>query len=274
MPDETSPDPQVGSIILTSTIDSESLPQYAWVQDSNLLMSSLYTGLPSAEPQEENRVIFVGYPYDIPQDDYRGVFAAVGDEYEVTFEFADEELTNKHILDKIAAMMRRAAFSLFDVTHWNPNVALELGVAYGMHLDYYILFDPSKDKTDVLADVRGIDRIEYTSYTELKTHLSRLVRDQFGAPEREQEAGGESIVAQIDALRQRVPDLIRKQPGLPIGGIASELGVPIEIAQTIVRPLVGTELDTSGVRRGMRYYLAGEAPPSDDELLKSAGLIP
>jgi hypothetical protein len=220
----------------------------------------------------DNRTVFVAYPYTFPEDDYRGVFVAVGAEYNVTFTFADEQLTNKHILEKIETMMYDAAFSLFDITTWNPNVALEHGIAYGNSLDYYILFDPTQGNPDVLSDVRGIDRIQYTSHTELKTRLSKLMRDQFGAPAGEQEEKGKDLAGQIEDLRHSVPDLVRAEPGQQIGGIASSLGVPIEIAQMVVRPLVGSELDTSGVRRGTRYYPVGEAPPSDDELLDAAGL--
>ena len=215
-----------------------------------------------AEP--ENRTIFVGYPYDLPKDDYRGVFAEVGEEHGVKFQFADDELTSKHVLEKIEGMMAAAAFSLFDITLWNPNVALELGIAYGRRLDYYILFDPTKGKADVLSDVRGIDRIEYRSYKELGHHLSKLMRDQFGAPEREQEEGSRDLVAQMEALRERVPEILAVSPGQPIGGVASSLGVPVDLAQMIVRPMVGSKVETTGVRRGTVYYRAGEAPPEEE----------
>src|SRR5205823_10851369 len=112
---------------------------------------------PSTGEEIENRSVFVGYPYALPRDDYRGVFAAVSAQHHVNFVFADEELTNKHILAKIEAMMTGAAFCLFDITLWNANVALELGIAYGLRLDYYILFDPTKGNPDVLSDLRGID---------------------------------------------------------------------------------------------------------------------
>jgi hypothetical protein len=105
----------------------------------------------------------VGYPYELPKDEYRGVFAEVGKEYDVSFLFADEQVRTKHILEKIGLMMTSVAFSLFDITLWNPNVALELGLAHGGGLDYYILFNPTQGKSDVLSDLRGIDRIECKS---------------------------------------------------------------------------------------------------------------
>jgi hypothetical protein len=254
--------------------DPDYVEEPSYTRDIDLLQSlresvaaaQAARGMRVEDTGSENRLIFVGYPYRLPKDDYRGVFAEVAEEYGVTFIFADEELTNKHILEKISTMMAGAAFSLFDITYWNPNVALELGIAYGRGLDYYILFDPTKEERDVLSDLRGIDRIQYTSYTQLKEELAKLMRNQFGAPEQEQQAPeAGSLVGQMDALRERVPELLRQEPGLQIGGIASSLGIPIDIAQPIVRPLVGPTLETRGVRRGTRYYLVGEAPPEEPE---------
>ena len=187
--------------------------------------------------------------------------------FRVNFRFADEKLTNKHILDKIEKMIDTSALSIFDITGWNPNVALELGMAYAKELDFYILFDPSKGNTDVLSDVRGIDRIEYQSYAELRAGLVRLMREQFGSPEPPvQESPADSLTSNLASMRSQVPQILEANPGLAIGGIASALGgIPIDIAQTIVRPMVGYELESRGVRRGMTYYVTGTAPPLPEE---------
>jgi hypothetical protein len=68
--------------------------------------------------------IFVAYPYSIPSKDYRRPFTELQESFPVRFTFADEEITNKQILDKIATMVRASRFSLFDITGWNPNVTL------------------------------------------------------------------------------------------------------------------------------------------------------
>jgi hypothetical protein len=44
--------------------------------------------------------------------------------YPVTFKFADEQITNQYILAKISNYIREHDISLFDITEWNPNVAL------------------------------------------------------------------------------------------------------------------------------------------------------
>jgi hypothetical protein len=215
----------------------------------------------------EQPQVFVAYPYSFPADDYREVFNSIRDDFGVEFVFADEQITNKHILVKIVGMIEAAAFSLFDITTWNPNVALELGVAVGAELDYYILFNPAQGDEGVPADLGGIDRIQYSSYSELREGLARLMTQQFGAPEAEEDrpqAGGE-VSVQLDSLRGEIPNVLREEPGMQIGGVASAIGVPLEYAQVLVRPLVGDAIVTRGAKRGTRYYLPENAPPDDED---------
>ena len=52
--------------------------------------------------------VFVAYPYLISKQDYRGAYGVVAEEFGVEFAYADEEITNKHILEKIEKMMEDA----------------------------------------------------------------------------------------------------------------------------------------------------------------------
>jgi hypothetical protein len=126
--------------------------------------------------------IFVAYPYRIPKEEYRSAFLDAAEGFDVSFDYADEEITNKHVLDKIAQMMERAEFSLFDITGWNPNVTLELGIAIGRGLNYYILWNPGAEHPEPPADLGGIDRIQYTTLDELRHGLRRLLTQNLGAP--------------------------------------------------------------------------------------------
>jgi hypothetical protein len=214
----------------------------------------------------DKATIFVAYPYKIPEDDYRAAFAAVEKEFpNVEFIYADDEITNTHVLNKIRRMISDATFSLFDITMWNANVALELGLAIGMELDYYILFDPTKSGPDVPADLGGIDRIQYASYAELTAGVSKLMRQQFGAPTPVDEKEDKGLMEQIEALKRMIPEIVGAEPGQMIGGIASSIDVPVEFAQHMVRPMIGEELETRGVRRGTRYYVKGQAPAEDQD---------
>ena len=199
--------------------------------------------------------IFVAYPYSISSDDYRRPFVDLGDAFNVEFVIADERITNKQLLDKVEAMIREARLSLFDITGWNPNVALELGIAVGSNRPYYLLFNPTGEHGDVPADLGGIDRIQYRSYKDLGDGIAKLLLQEFGVPRE-----GAEMASQLETLQGRAAELISQEPGLKINDIATRLGpIPVEMAKVVVRPLVGDSIETTGVKRGTRYYPVGHA---------------
>jgi hypothetical protein len=61
----------------------------------------------------------------------------------------------------------KSDFAIFDLSDWNPNVALELGLSQSLRKKpskpYYIVLNTNRSD-DVPADIRGIQRLEYTSY--------------------------------------------------------------------------------------------------------------
>ncbi len=246
------------------SVDLSELPPTIVTDFAPITPLRFYGGPGESERKKLPRVVFVAYPYEKSKADYRAAFSEVGEEFDVTFVYADERITNKQILDKIKNMIEEAAFSIFDITTWNPNVSLELGIAVGLGEDYYILFDPTVDQTDVPSDIGGIDRLQYKDYATLKSELRRLLEQQYGAPSDEEssEAGrGDDFNAHIERLRGEDPSIVEADPGIQMGGIASKLGVPIEFAQSISRPLLESgELETRGARRGMRYFVKGAAP--------------
>jgi len=230
------------------------------------LFSAQYPGantinmLEQPVPASRTRRMFVAYPYSLPKADYRRPFTDLAKAFDVEFQFADERITNKQILDKITDMIVSARFSLFDVTTWNANVALELGIAMGRGRDYYLLFNPKnpdnpKEK-NVSADLGGLDRIQYTSYAELEEGVTKLLVQEFGVPSEE-----ERRVDPVGDLRERVPGILEAEPGLRIGEIADRLHIPVEVAKVVVRPLVAAkDLESFGVKKGTNYYLKGTAP--------------
>lgn len=205
-----------------------------------------------------SREVFVAYPYSIPAEDYRRPFAELAEDFGVTFIFADEQITNRHILDKITDYIRDSRFSLFDITDWNPNVTLELGIAIGHRQAYYLLFNPKGSKEGVPADLGGIDRIQYSSYKELSDGLTRLLLQEFGVPRE-----GQEMADRLAALQAKVPEILNQEPGLKIAELADRLGVPKEMAQVIVRPLATSgDLATTGQKKGTKYWVPGSEKPS------------
>src|SRR5262249_34340610 len=157
-----------------------------------------------------------------------------------------------HILQKIISYIRGSDFSLFDISSWNPNVTLELGIAIATsQADWYICFNPAKtDVGEVPSDIRGLDRIQYTSFTDLEDRLSVLLDQRY--PRSTQR----SVDDYFESSKQQVLDLLRKQPGLRVNEIADILNMNKKMAQVVVSQLVTDgQLRMEGKTRAAKYVL-------------------
>src|SRR6266480_3533751 len=172
----------------------------------------IYASEPAAStaPTPLRRQIFVAYAYNIyPQRDYRRVFEALEKIYSVKFIFTDEKITNMHILQKIISYIDASDFSLFDISGWNPNVTLELGIALSRSDNWYIAFNPERTPIDdVPSDIKGIDRIQYKSFTELEEKLSLLLEQRY--PKQVQQP----LEGFLDEQREKVKSLLKENPGI------------------------------------------------------------
>jgi hypothetical protein len=129
-------------------------------------------------PRIDSNQFFVAYPYGMSNaSDYRAMFEQVGKAVGKKPVFADEKITQEHLLYKIAQMILDSPTCIFDVTEWNPNVTLELGIAYGFGSKAYIAFDPTKLSRDVPADIQGLDRIQYRGLPELGVKLGKVLSE-------------------------------------------------------------------------------------------------
>jgi hypothetical protein len=186
--------------------------------------------------------------------DYRKVYSALEKAFDVKFIFADEKITNMHILQKIMSYIRGSDFSLFDISSWNPNVTLELGIAIATDKDWYICFNPDRtDVKEVPSDIRGLDRIEYTSFSGLEDRLSVLLDQRYPR------STHRSVDDYFGSAKQQVLDLLRKQPGLRVNEIADILNMNKKMAQVVVSQLVTDEqLRMEGKTRGAKYVVVRE----------------
>jgi len=207
--------------------------------------------VPQQSRESLTKQIFVAYAYNLyDQRDYRKVFAALEKAFDVKFIFADEKITNMHILNKIVSYIRGSDFSLFDISAWNPNVTLELGIAYATTQDWYICFNPEKtDVKEVPSDIRGLDRIQYASFSELEDRLSVLLDQWYPRSNRR------SVDDYFEAAQRDVSNLLAKQPGLGVNEIADILSLNKKMAQVVVSQLVTDgHLRIEGKTRGAKYF--------------------
>lgn len=213
------------------------------------IQSVIATGLPN--PARNSRQIFVAYPYTLyDTSDYRKPYKELAKAFNVQFVFADEKITTLHILQKIADYIRSSRCGIYDISGWNANVTLELGLAYGMNEKAYVISNPKQHPAgEVPSDLRGLDRMQYSSFSELQTALEKILTQEFPIQPTH------DVENQLETLRKHALAVINDAPeGLKINDIASLLGVSGEIAKVVVHPLVGTTVKTEGVRKGTRYF--------------------
>jgi hypothetical protein len=105
----------------------------------------------------------------------------------------------------------------------------------------------------VPSALRGLDRIEYASYTEHENMLGILLEQRY--PKRPRP----SIDAYLEDRREEVRKLLQGHPpGLTMRSISQLLGVEVSVAQLIVKPLVDSgELESTGVKKSTKYSIKG-----------------
>ena len=133
--------------------------------------------------------VFVGCPYG---GKFKfAEFRAALDRLPFKWYYADTNLKTKQLLSILTTYINGVDFSLFDISFWNSNVSLELGLAEGLGRDYYILVNHEQSRAkDVPSDLKGLQRIEYSSMSrfrdgDLLPLLTRyLVKDKTAHPKR------------------------------------------------------------------------------------------
>ena len=108
--------------------------------------------------------VFVGCPYS--KEFNYAAFKTALDRIPFRWYYADTHLTTKHLLGILTSYIKAVDYCIFDISTWNPNVALEIGLAQGLGVDYYILLNRKLKKT-VPADIQGLQRIEYADVRSL-----------------------------------------------------------------------------------------------------------
>jgi hypothetical protein len=196
------------------------------------------------------REVFVAYPWTLYANRaaYKRAYTKLQKALSVKFIFAEERISSGHVLEKIAEMIEKTAFGIYDVSGWNPNVTLEYGMARGQGAVTFIAFNPEKtDVGDVPTDVKGYDRLQYTDFDDLSDSVATLVRQQLG----KQPASNP-----LEDDRKRLLKTVRATPGMTARELAEQFGERLDYVQLLLRRS-GSSLETTGATRGVRYYIRG-----------------
>lgn len=104
--------------------------------------------------------VFVACPYT-PVARFR-TFRDALNRVPLEFHYADSAIRTAHVLERIRRGIVQCDYCLFDITDWNANVTLELGLAEGLNKDYYILYKRGRGKkAQPPSDIQGLQRMQY-----------------------------------------------------------------------------------------------------------------
>jgi predicted nucleotide-binding protein len=147
------------------------------VRKDSTTMQNLGFPLDPDEVEVEPNKVFVAHPFrDFTVDDFRATLDRVLADCGLKPIYADEVIKSGHILAKICRQIQTTRFGIYDITNWNPNVTLELGLAFGLRQPTLLLLD-TRHSQSVPSDLSGFDRIEYNSMQKLEAELKNKLPD-------------------------------------------------------------------------------------------------
>jgi hypothetical protein len=127
-----------------------------------------------AEKVAESRSVLVIMSYaDRPEliDAYE-TFKAVTESFDYECERVNHETAGERILPDILERIRRAAFTIVDLTELRPNVFYELGYADGRGKKVVVT---AKEGTELPFDVKDIPTIFWSGQTQLRKDLEKRI---------------------------------------------------------------------------------------------------
>lgn len=125
-------------------------------------------------------LFFVGMPFnDQHVESYQGGIKAMLNRHGVDTDKklfkADEQFSNYGILCKICRGIQESQNIIINISDQNPNVMFELGLAYGLNKNVFLIKD--KDSA-VISDLNGLEYTSYSNAEELASKLETRFREQ------------------------------------------------------------------------------------------------
>lgn len=126
------------------------------------------------------RQIFVAMPYSSSKwdmdDFYEVAIRPAIEECEYVPLRADERFHSGGLMCNVCRCIQESSLCIVDISDWNSNVLLELGMMYGMG-KIVILLKHKESAEKVPADLGGILYVEYESVRNLKSNLQKRLQE-------------------------------------------------------------------------------------------------
>jgi CheY-like chemotaxis protein len=120
----------------------------------------------------EEGFVFVGMPFSL-NDIYEYGIKPTVESFKLKSWRADEEKKTGDMGCKICASLQLCKFAVMEVSDRNPNVCIEVGLAYGYGKKIILL--KKKDSPKPPSDLDGIEYLEYGSIDSLKSTLAAYI---------------------------------------------------------------------------------------------------
>jgi len=126
--------------------------------------------------QENQRLFFVGMPFsDAYRDSYEYGIKIALETHGYNVYRADGEISNFDLMCKICKAIQESKYVIINLSEQNPNVAFELGLAYG--LGKYVLLIKAKGCA-VQTDLSGLEYVEYSHAGDLRDKLLKWLTEK------------------------------------------------------------------------------------------------
>jgi CheY-like chemotaxis protein len=117
-------------------------------------------------------LVFVGMPFAL-NDVYEHAIKPTIESFSLVSWRADEARNTLDIGCKICAALQSCRFTVMDISVPNPNVGIEIGLAYGYGKKVILL--RNRNAPDPPADLAGIEYAPYTDINSLRKILSQYI---------------------------------------------------------------------------------------------------
>lgn len=167
--------------------------------------------------------VFFAVPFKVFGDEHRLVARRACTDLGLTAVFGDDVRQADALIQKLCSAIEECRFGFYDITGFNPNVMIELGIAFSARKKVFLIYDEKRHanspavkagKEPIPADLQGHERFPYGTIEDLDRELRQTMRHTMGF--------GQNSAHE---LKQKISRVLRGHPQ-PIRKIVEGLGAP------------------------------------------------
>lgn len=136
----------------------------------------MLTGGPcSHEIIVKSNSFFIAEPYDKNREPREKSILKAIDGF--PYCIADEDIMNIALTCKVCREIQSSQFGIVELTSFNENVLIELGMMYGFGKPVILLIkkDANKPKIKIPSNIIGIEQVRYNDFSDLSIKLKRAI---------------------------------------------------------------------------------------------------